>query len=132
MKWTTNQIIFFTYSVISFVFLSLWASEPTFFPNLESWPVIGVFAIIFVALPLAFLFRRKDLMYEIAIKNKGLFYSQAVCLFILEFIIYINQKGEFLNSPHTMNVFTWMLTLILFLSIIRVIRPLTFEEWSNK
>ena len=132
MKWTNNQIIYFTYSVISFVFLALWASEPTFLPNLDSWPVIGVFAIIFVALPLVILFRRKDLMYEIAIKNKGLLYSQAVCLFILEFIIYINQKDEFLNSPHTMKVFTWMLTLVLFISIIRVIRPLTFEEWSNK
>ena len=132
MKWTTNQIIYFTQSVISFVFVALWASKPTFLPNLDSWPVIGVFAIIFVALPLVILFRRKDLMYEIAIKNKGLLYSQAVCLFILEIIIYINQKDEFLNSPHTMKVFTWVLTLVLIISIIRVIRPLTFEEQSNK
>ena len=44
----------------------------------------------------------------------------------------MNQKDEFLNFPHTIEVFTWRLVLILFLSIIRVIRPLTFEEWSNK
>tara|TARA_B100000900_G_scaffold329131_1_gene289514 strand:+ start:383 stop:781 length:399 start_codon:yes stop_codon:yes gene_type:complete len=132
MKWTTNQIIYFTYSVVSFVFLALCSSGASFLPNLESWTLIGVFAVIFVVLPLFFLFRRKDLFYEIAIKNKGLLYSQAVCLFILEFILYINQKDEFLNSPHSMELFTWMLTLALFLSIIRVIRPLTFEEWSNK
>ena len=132
MKWTTNQLIYFTYSIVSFVFLALWASEPSFIPSLESWPVIGVFAIIFVVLPMVFLFRRKDLMYELAIKNKVLLYSQAICLFILEFIIFINQKNEFLNSPHTMKVFTWMLTLVLFMSIIRVIRPLTFKEWSKQ
>ncbi len=132
MKWTANQIIYFTYSIVSFIFIALWASEPSFLPNLYSWQLIGVFAIIFIALPLFFLFRRKKLMYELAIKNKGLLYSQAVCLFFLEFIIYINQKGEFLNSPHTMKVFTWVLTLVLFLSIIRVIRPLTFKEWSNQ
>lgn len=132
MKWTTNQIIYFTYSIVSFVFLALWSSKASFLPNLESWTLIGVFAIIFVALPHTFLFRRKDMFYEIAIKNKGHLYSYAICLAILEFVILINQKDEFLNSPHSMEVFTWMLTLILFLSVIRVIRPLTFEEWSNK
>tara|TARA_Y100001933_G_C18604191_1_gene399318 strand:+ start:107 stop:505 length:399 start_codon:yes stop_codon:yes gene_type:complete len=132
MKWTTNQIIYFTYSVISFIFLALWSSEASFLPNLHSWTLIGVFALIFVGLPLFFFYRRKNLYYEVAIKNKGLLYSLAVCLFILEFLIYKNQKDEFLNSPHSMEVFTWMLTLILFLSVIRVIRPLTFEEWSNK
>ena len=132
MKWTTNQIIYFTYSIVSFIFLALWSSEASFLPNLESWTLIGVFAIIFVALPFVFLFRRKDLFYELGIKNKGLLYSQAVCLFILEFILHINQKDEFLNSPPSMELFTWMLTLALFLSIIRVIRPLDFEEWSNR
>ena len=132
MKWTTNQIIYFTYSIISFIFLALWSSEASFLPNHESWTLIGVFVIIFLALPLVFLLRRKDLFYELAIKNKGLLYSQAVCLFILEFIIYINQKNEFFNSPHSMELFTWMLTLTLFISIIRVIRPLDFEEWSNQ
>ena len=131
MKWTANQIIYFTYSIISFIFLTLWSSEASFLPNLESWTLIGVFALIFLALPLAFLLRRKDLFYALAIKNKGLLYSQAICLFILEFVIYINQKNEFLNSPHSMELFTWMLTLALFISIIRVIRPLSFEEWSN-
>lgn len=131
MKWTTKQIIYFIYSIVSFVFLAVWASEPSFFPYFDSWTFVGVFAILFVALPIVFLFRSKKLYYELGIKNKGLLYSQAVCLFILEFIIYMNQKGEFLNSPHTIEVFTWMLTLTLFLSIIRVIRPLNFEEWSN-
>lgn len=132
MKWTTNQLIYFIYSIISFIFLALWSSEASFLPNADSWELIGVFAILFLALPLVFLLRRKDLFYELAIKNKGLLYSQAVCLFILEFIIYINQKDEFLNSPHSMELFTWMLTLALFLSIIRVIRPLDFKEWSNQ
>jgi len=132
MKWTTNQLIYFIYSIISFIFLALWSSEASFLPNADSWELIGVFAILFLALPLVFLLRRKDLFYELAVKNKGLLYSQAVCLFILEFIIYINQKDEFLNSPHSMELFTWMLTLALFLSIIRVIRPLDFKEWSNQ
>ena len=132
MKWNTNQIIYFTYSILSFIFLALWTSEASFLPNLESWTLIGVFAIIFVALPLVFLLRKKDLFYELAIKSKGLLYSQAVCLFILELILYINQKDEFLNSPHSMELFTWMLTLSLFISIIRALRPLAFKEWSNQ
>ena len=132
MKWTTKQIIYFLYSIVSFVFLAFWASEPSFFPYSNSWSFIAVFAIFIVALPIVFFSRRKDLYYELCIKNKGILYSQAACLFILEFIIYMNQKGEFLSSPHTIEVFTWMLTLALFISIIRVIRPLTFEEWSNK
>ena len=132
MKWTTNQLIYFIYSIISFIFLALWSSEASFLPNTDSWELIGVFTILFLALPLVFLLRRKDLFYELAIKNKGALYSQAVCLFILEFIIYINQKDEFLNSPHSMELFTWMLTLALFLTIIRAIRPLDFKEWSNQ
>jgi hypothetical protein len=132
MKWTTNQIIYFTYSIISFIFLALWSSEASFLPNLESWTLIGVFALLFVTLPLVFLLRKKELFYELAIKNKGLLYSQAVCLFILEFVIFINQKEELLNSAHTLEVFTWMLKLTLFITIIRIIRPLTFEEWFNK
>ena len=132
MKWTTNQIIYFTYSIVSFIFLALWSSEASFLPNLESWTLIGVLAIIFVALPHTFLFRRKDLFYELSIKNKGHLYSYAICLAILEFVILINQKDEFLNSPHTLGVFTWMLKLALFISIVRVIRPLSFEEFSNK
>ena len=132
MKWTTNQIIYFTYSIISFIFLALWSSKASFLPNLESWTLIGVFAIIFIALPHTVLFRRRDLFYELAIKNKGHLYSHAICLAILEFVIFINQKDAFLNSPHTLEVFTWMLKLALFISIVRVIRPLSFEEFSNK
>ena len=97
MKWTTNQIIYFTYSIVSFIFLALWSSEASFLPNLESWTLIGVFAIEFIALPLVLLFRRKNLFYELAIKNKGLLYSHAVCIFILEFILHLNKKDAFLK-----------------------------------
>ncbi len=132
MKWNINQIIYFIYSIISFIFLALWSAEASFLPDLQSWSIISVFAVIFVALPLVLLFRQKKFFYQTAIKNKGLLYSQAACLFILEFIVFINQKDPFLNSSHSLEIFIWMLKLALFLSIIRVIRPLTFEEWSNK
>tara|TARA_Y100000766_G_C18787992_1_gene546732 strand:- start:480 stop:878 length:399 start_codon:yes stop_codon:yes gene_type:complete len=132
MKWTVNQLIYFTYSIISFIFLALWSAEASFIPVPVSWEIIGVFLILFLALPLALLLRRKNLFYELAIKNKGGLYSQAVCLFILQYILILNQKDAFLNTPHIMELYTWMLTLALFLSIIRVIRPLTFEEWSSK
>ena len=132
MKWTVNQLIYFTYSIISFIFLSLWSAEASFIPFPNSWEIIGVFAILFLALPLVLLLRRKNLFYELAIKNKGLLYSQAVCLFILQYILILNQKDAFLNTPHIMELYTWMLMLALFFSVIRVIRPLTFEEWSSK
>ena len=132
MKWTINQLIYFTYSIISFIFLSLWSAEASFIPVSTSWEIIGVFAILFLALPLVLLLRRKNLFYELAIKNKGLLYSQAVCLFILQYILILNQKDAFLNTPYYMELYTWMLMLALFFSVIRVIRPLTFEEWSSK
>ena len=132
MKWTVNQLIYFTYSIISFIFLSLWSAEASFIPVSTSWEIIGVFAILFLALPLVLLLRRKNLFYELAIKNKGLLYSQAVCLFILQYILILNQKDAFLNTPYSMELYTWMLMLALFFSVIRVIRPLTFEEWSSK
>ena len=44
----------------------------------------------------------------------------------------LNQKGAFLNTPYFMELYTWMLMLALFFSVIRVIRPLTFEKWSSK
>tara|TARA_Y100000589_G_scaffold210694_1_gene198750 strand:- start:348 stop:746 length:399 start_codon:yes stop_codon:yes gene_type:complete len=132
MKWTVNQLIYFTYSIISFIFLALWSAEATFIPIPISWEIISVFVILFLTIPLVLLLRRKNLFYELAIKNKGLLYSQAVCLFILQYILILNQKDAFLNTPHIMELYTWMLTLALFLSIIRVIRPMTFEEWSSK
>ena len=132
MKWTVNQLIYFTYSIISFIFLSLWSAEASFIPFSTSWEIIGVFAILFLALPLVLLLRRKNLFYELSIKNKGLLYSQAVCLFILQYILILNQKDAFLNKPFFMELYTWMLMLALFFSVIRVIRPLTFEEWSSK
>ena len=132
MKWTVNQLIYFTYSIISFIFLSLWSAEASFIPVSTSWEIIGVFAILFLALPLVLLLRRKNLFYELAIKNKGLLYSQAVCLFILQYILILNQKNAFLNAPHLMELYTSMLTLGTFITIIRVIRPLTFEEWWTK
>ena len=132
MKWTVNQLIYFTYSIISFIFLSLWSAEASFIPFPNSWEIIGVFAILFLALPLVLLLRRKNLFYELAIKNKGVLYSQAVSLFILQYILILNQKHAFLNTPYYMELYTWMLMLALFFSVIRVIRPLTFEEWSSK
>ena len=132
MKRTFNQLIYFTYSIISFIFLSLWSAEASFIPFPNSWEIIGVFAILFLALPLVLLLRRKNLFYELAIKNKGVLYSQAVSLFILQYILILNQKDAFLNTPHIMELYTWMLMLALFFSVIRVIRPLTFEEWSSK
>ena len=72
------------------------------------------------------------MFYEVAVKNKGALYSQAVSFFILQYILILNQKGAFLNTPHLMELYTWMLMLALFFSVIRVIRPLTFEEWSSK
>ena len=132
MKWTFNQLIYFTYSIISFIFLSLWSAEASFIPFPNSWEIIGVFAILFLALPLVLLLRRKNLFYELAIKNKGVLYSQAVSLFILQYILILNQKDAFLNTPYYMELYTWMLMLALFFSVIRVIRPLTFEEWSSK
>ena len=132
MKWTVNQLIYFTYSIISFIFLSLWSAEASFLPFPNSWEIIGVFAILFLALPLVLLLRRKNLFYELSIKNKGGLYSQAVSLFILQYILILNQKDAFLNTPHMMELYTWMLMLALFFSVIRVIRPLTFEEWSSK
>lgn len=132
MKWTVNQLIYFTYSIISFIFLSLWSAKASFIPFPNSWEIIGVFAILFLALPLVLLLRRKNLFYELAIKNKGALYSQAVSLFILQYILILNQKDAFLNTPYYMELYTWMLMLALFFSVIRVIRPLTFEEWSSK
>ena len=132
MKWTVNQLIYFTYSIISFIFLSLWSAEASFIPVSTSWEIIGVFILLFLAIPLVLLLRRKNLFYELAIKNKGLLYSQAVCLFILQYILIINQKNAFLNAPHLMELYTSMLTLALFIGVIRVIRPLTFEEWWTK
>ena len=132
MKWTVNQLIYFTYSIISFIFLSLWSAEASFIPVSTSWEIIGVFAILFLALPFVLLLRRKNLFYELAIKNKGLLYSQAVCLFILQYILILNQKNAFLNAPHLMELYTSMLMLGTFITIIRVIRPLTFEEWWTK
>ena len=132
MKWTVNQLIYFTYSIISFIFLSLWSAEASFLPFPNSWELIGVFAILFLALPLVLLLRRKNLFYELSIKNKGGLYSQAVSLFILQYILILNQKDAFLNKPFFMELYTWMLMLALFFSVIRVIRPLTFEEWSSK
>ena len=132
MKWTINQLIYFTYSIISFIFLSLWSAEASFIPVSTSWEIIGVFAILFLALPLVLLLRRKNLFYELAIKNKGLLYSQAVCLFILQYILILNQKNAFLNAPHLMELYTSMLTLGTLITVIRVIRPLTFEEWWTK
>ena len=132
MKWTVNQLIYFTYSIISFIFLSLWSAEASFIPVSTSWEIIGVFAILFLALPLVLLLRRKNLFYELAIKNKGLLYSQAVCLFILQYILILNQKNAFLNAPHLMELYTSMLTLGTLITVIRVIRPLTFEEWWTK
>ena len=132
MKWTVNQLIYFTYSIISFIFLALWSAEASFIPVSTSWEIIGVFILLFLAIPLVLLLRRKNLFYELAIKNKGLLYSQAVCLFILQYILIINQKNAFLNAPHLMELYTSMLTLGTFITIIRVIRPLTFEEWWTK
>lgn len=132
MKWTVNQLIYFTYSIISFIFLSLWSAEASFIPVSTSWEIIGVFAILFLALPLVLLLRRKNLFYELSIKNKVGLYSQAVSLFILQYILILNQKDAFLNKPFFMELYTWMLMLALFFSVIRVIRPLTFEEWSSK
>ena len=59
MKWTFNQLIYFTYSIISFIFLSLWSAEASFIPFPNSWEIIGVFAILFLALPACFTSKKK-------------------------------------------------------------------------
>ena len=72
MKWTTKQIIYFLYSIISFVFLAVWASEPSFFPYFDSWTFIGVFAIFFVALPIVFFLDVKTCIMNFVLKTMEL------------------------------------------------------------
>ena len=87
---------------------------------------------IFIATHVYIMNYNKDWYYEVNIKNNGFLYSQAIILFVLEFISYINSKEAFLSTPSTMEVFKWIITLALFLSIIRVIRPLSRNEWRPK
>ena len=132
MNWSPKQIIYFIYSVVSIIFCALWAAEASFLSFLNSWTWVGIFALFFLIIPLILVYRKRKFFYEISIKNKGLLYSQTVCLFILELLISINKKENFLNSPDSLELFTWMIKFALFISIIRVIRPLSFEEWSQK
>ena len=101
-----------------------------FIPSSNIW-FIAV-AGIFIATHVYIMNYNKDWYYEVNIKNNGFLYSQAIVLFVLEFISYINSKEAFLETPSTMEVFKWIITLALFLSIIRVIRPLSRNEWRPK
>ena len=73
----------------------------------------------------------KEQYYELCVKNKSNLYSLAINLFIIEMVSFVNIKGQFLNSPQTIELFKWMIMLALFMTIIRVIRPLSLEEWSK-
>ena len=130
MNCSFQQIIYNTLFAIAFVFLALLSSEANFLPldNIWSIAILGIFVVSH-----AYIFsNKKDWYYNVSIQNKGGLYSHAVILFVLEFISYLNSKENFLSSPSTMEVFKCMITLILFLSIIRVIRPLSRDEWWAK
>ena len=130
MNWSLPQILYASLFSITFIILALWSSGANFIPSSNIW-FIAV-AGIFIATHVYIMNNNKDWYYEVNIKNNGFLYSQAIILFVLEFISYINSKEAFLSTPSTMEVFKWIITLALFLSIIRVIRPLTRNEWRPK
>ena len=130
MNWSLPQILYASLFSITFIILALWSSGANFIPSSNIW-FIGV-AGIFIATHVYIMNYNKDWYYEVNIKNNGFLYSQAIILFVLEFISYINSKEAFLSTPSTMEVFKWIITLALFLSIIRVIRPLSRNEWRPK
>ncbi len=130
MNWSLPQILYASLFSITFIILALWSSGANFIPSSNIW-FIAV-AGIFIATHVYIMNYNKDWYYEVNIKNNGFLYSQAIILFVLEFISYINSKEAFLSTPSTMEVFKWIITLALFLSIIRVIRPLTRNEWRPK
>ena len=117
-------------STILIIFLVLFAAEATFLPESNGY----ILALLIIMLLSSFwmMFKKRQLYYDLTIKTKGLLYSQAIVVFALEMISYMNEKGDFLNTPSTLELFKWGLTLVLFLSIIRVIRPLSFEEWWSQ
>ena len=127
MNWSTQQILYFFLSTISFILLALFAAEANFLPEMN-W-LVGTILAVFLIIHFYFLFKKREKFYELNIQNKGLLYSQAIALFVLELISFINAKEDFLNSAHTIELFKWMIMLGLFMSIIRVIRPLSFDEW---
>ena len=130
MNWSLSQILYASLFSITFIILALWSSGANFIPSSNIW-FIAV-AGIFIATHIYIMNYNKDWYYEVNIKNNGFLYSQAIILFVLEFISYINSKEAFLSTPSTMEVFKWIITLALFLSIIRVIRPLSRNEWRPK
>ena len=130
MNWSLPQILYASLFSITFIILALWSSGANFIPSSNIW-FIAV-AGIFIATHVYIMNYNKDWYYEVNIKNNGFLYSQAIILFVLEFISYINSKEAFLSTPSTMEVFKWIITLGLFLSIIRVIRPLSRNEWRPK
>tara|TARA_B100000902_G_C27311937_1_gene918953 strand:- start:150 stop:551 length:402 start_codon:yes stop_codon:yes gene_type:complete len=130
MKWSLQQVLYTSLFTITFIILALWSSEANFIPSSSIW-FIGV-AGIFIATHVYIMNYNRDWYYEVNIKNNGFLYSQAIVLFVLEFISYLNSKEAFLGTPSTMEVFKWIITLALFLSIIRVIRPLSRSEWGPK
>ena len=130
MNWSLPQILYASLFSITFIILALWSSGANFIPSSNIWFI--AIAGIFIATHVYIMNYNKDWYYEVNIKNNGFLYSQAIILFVLEFISYINSKDEFLSTPSTMEVFKWIITLALFLSIIRVIRPLSRSEWRAK
>ena len=130
MNWSLSQILYAILFSITFIILALWSSGANFIPSSNIW-FIAV-AGIFIATHVYIMNYKKDWYYEVNIKNNGFLYSQAIILFVLEFISYINSNEAFLSTPSTMEVFKWIITLALFLSIIRVIRPLSRSEWRPK
>ena len=130
MNWSLPQILYASLFSITFIILALWSSGANFIPSSNIWFI--AIAGIFIATHVYIMNYNKDWYYEVNIKNNGFLYSQAIILFVLEFISYINSKEAFLSTPSTMEVFKWIITLALFLSIIRVIRPLSRNEWRPK
>ena len=130
MNWSLPQVLYASLFSTTFIIMALWGSGANFIPSSNIWfiAVTGVF----IATHVYIMNYNRDWYYEVNIKNNGFLYSQAIILFVLEFISYINSKEAFLETPSTMEVFKWIITLALFLSIIRVIRPLSRNEWRPK
>ena len=130
MNWSFQQTLYTVLFTLAWIFLALFSSGANFLPANNIWTIsiVGIFLVTHAYI----LNNKRDWYYELCIKNNGILYSQAIVLFVLEFISYLNAKEGFLGTPSTMEVFKWMITLALFLSIIRVIRPLERKEWSAK